>query len=165
MATVGTEDSNLLFQFNSPVNSPAMFFGGSTEAKKQPGDAALAHDSSSTLVAPGFEDQHTLFSVPTLVKPALPSSRSVLGEAKAFSHYNNYLNDRLTATPVASSPSQPLQSPAALQQQRSPASRDASRADLQLRKQKLEELVDKFWLKDGEIDESIFDDSSDEEGL
>lgn len=156
MATVGTEDSNLLFQFNSPVNSPSMFLQD-TASKKQ------AEDSASTLVAPAFEDQHTLFSVPTLVRPVIPTPRSVLGEAKAFSHYNNYLNDKLAASTILNAPLQPYQKQPQQQQQQQRS--NAAQDDLQMRKRKMEELVDKFWLKDGEIDESIFDDSSDEEGL
>lgn len=159
MATVGTEDSNLLFQFNSPVNSPSMFLQDTANKKR-------AEDSASTLVAPAFEDQHTLFSVPTLVRPVVPTPRSVLGEAKAFSQYNNYLNDKLAAPAISNAPLQPYQKqPQQQQQQQQQQRSNATRDDLQMRKRKLEELVDKFWLKDGEIDESIFDDSSDEEGL
>lgn len=146
MATVETEDSNLLFQFNSPVDSPGMFFQG-------PGPDKVSDDSASTLVNAGFEGQHTLFTVPTLSKP------QGLNEAKTFSYYNNYLSERLKKS------REPSEARRLEPQPQPPRTSTIARDELQLRKQKLEELVELFWLKDGEIDESIFEDSSDEEGL
>lgn len=65
-----------------------------------------------------------------------------------FSQYNNYLNERIF---------HPQRN-----EQQDPDAKD--QFDLE-RKQKMEELVDKFWLRDGGIDEEMFEDSSDEEPL
>ncbi|QLQ82622.1 hypothetical protein HG537_0H03850 [Torulaspora globosa] len=67
----------------------------------------------------------------------IQGSNDILRDARIYSHFNNYLNDRWTS----------------------------QRSVSQQRWLKLEQLVDKFWLKDGEIDESLFEDSSDEEGI
>lgn len=54
-----------------------------------------------------------------------------------FSNYNNYLNDCIFD--------------------------DSVKTVDQERKLRLEQLADKFWLRDGSIDEDMFDESSDEE--
>ncbi len=54
-----------------------------------------------------------------------------------FSNYNNYLNDSIFNDSVKSLDEQ--------------------------RKLRLEQLADKFWLRDGSIDEDLFEESSDEE--
>lgn len=66
---------------------------------------------------------------------------STIDDTKILSQYNNYLNDKFSHKRKLSQDSELIK----------------------LRQKKLEELVDKFWLKDGEIDESMFDSSSDEE--
>lgn len=120
MATVGTEDSNLVFQFNSPLNRslPACYYA----------------DSGTAAAVPAADANRVC-----------ESARAALEDARIFSQYNNYLNAKWACAENT--------------QQR------AHEQLLQDRRLKLEELVDKFWLKDGEIDESIFEDSSDEEGL
>ena len=56
-----------------------------------------------------------------------------------FSNYNNYLNDSIFNDSVKSLDEQ--------------------------RKLRLEQLADKFWLRDGSIDEDLFEESSDEEDV
>lgn len=56
-----------------------------------------------------------------------------------FSNYNNYLNDSIFNDSVKSLDEQ--------------------------RKLRLEQLADKFWLRDGSMDEDLFEESSDEEDV
>ncbi|QEU60775.1 Spl2 [Kluyveromyces lactis] len=63
--------------------------------------------------------------------------RHSLNQAMVFSNYNNYLNDCIFD--------------------------DSVKTVDQERKLRLEQLADKFWLRDGSIDEDMFDESSDEE--
>lgn len=132
MATVGTQDSNLVFQFNSPVDRPMAAM------------TAMYYDPAGVETRQCDEQKDQ-------------GVRDVLQDARIYSQYNNYLNERW-ATPSGPSP---VASPQALPEAKDQRSPEARGIDRRLR---LEELVDKFWLKDGEIDESIFEDSSDEEG-
>ncbi|CDO93762.1 unnamed protein product [Kluyveromyces dobzhanskii CBS 2104] len=63
--------------------------------------------------------------------------RHSLNQAMVFSNYNNYLNDCIFD--------------------------DSVKSVDQERKLRLEQLADKFWLRDGSIDEEMFEESSDEE--
>lgn len=65
-------------------------------------------------------------------------SRCSLNEAMVFSNYNNYLNDCIFHE-------------------------KSDRTMEESRRQRLEQLADIFWLRDGTIEEDIFDESSDEE--
>lgn len=65
--------------------------------------------------------------------------RHSLNQAMVFSNYNNYLNDSIFNDSVKSLDEQ--------------------------RKLRLEQLADKFWLRDGSIDEDLFEESSDEEDV
>lgn len=134
VGTVGTEDSNLVFQFNSPVNRPvpAMYYEGTCEREETLCGGEQTEEEQSLL------DSQLLGSQ--------PSSSDVLRDARIYSQFNNYLNERWMG------------------HQPEPRGQREQRLLLD-RRLKLEELVDKFWLKDGEIDESLFEDSSDEEGL
>ncbi|QLG74168.1 hypothetical protein HG535_0G00520 [Zygotorulaspora mrakii] len=189
MATAGTEDSDLLFQFNSPINGSLAYFYG--EREPLDGEEARADFSASmgdtgsgsatasvidsvvsgsTCGGDDFSDaaavggrgrdnsyshsqrhlkresasvlSHMAANFRRLKPQQYHSKVSVaLDSTKALSQYNNYLNDKFSHKRKLSQDSELIR----------------------LRQRKLEELVDKFWLKDGEIDESMFDSSSDEE--
>lgn len=162
MATVGTEDSSLLFQFNSPIDKGTFFHNDhainmtksdacSLDTCNEDEDQCTLIKNNSTFSVPkvdGTSSVQSKFSFnfrrlnPTKFH-ATTNTRSLLNDTKIFSQYNNYLNQKFTENP-----------------QEGESEHDRL---LLSRKLKLEEMVDKFWLKDGEIDESIFDDSSDEE--
>lgn len=167
MATVGTEDSSLLFQFNSPIDKGIPTFLNdhainvtksdvcSLDTCNEEEDQCTLIRSDSSFGVPKSENTSSssfkskLSSNfrrlnPTKFHPTT-NTRSLLSDTKIFSQYNNYLNQKFSDN----------------------AEEEESEHDRLLlsRKLKLEEMVDRFWLKDGEIDESIFDDSSDEEEI
>ena len=85
------------------------------------------------------------FSLPDLFatsRRAADPRKHSLNQSMVFSSYNNYLNDCIFSDP------------------RLPA-----HAGALPRRARLEHLADKFWLRDGAIDEDMFEESSDEEDV
>ncbi|SCU80110.1 LAMI_0B00848g1_1 [Lachancea mirantina] len=138
-----TEDSDLIFQFSTPLGPAWASEAASSYPDSQTSTVIALDDAVSDAASTAASQAPSYIQAQAQAQAqAQPrtndATRLALAQTRVLSHYNNYLNGTFGDA----------------------AQRTALRPD---ERRRIEEMVDAIWLNRGPLTEDLFEDSSDED--